>query len=79
MKKTNADKPKGEEKILIIPGPTSDRVFQLPIPPMTKPRMDAALRSGVSSGHRDLNGNKSVRIRHVADLRYRISRVVDVY
>ncbi len=57
MKKISADKPKGEERTLIIPGPTSDRVFRLPIPPTIKPRMEDTLRIGLRSSHRDLNSN----------------------
>jgi len=41
---------------------TSARVFQLPTPPITKPRMDDAFRRGLSSSHRDLNSKESVRI-----------------
>ena len=62
MKKNNVYRPKGEEKTLIIPGPTSDRVFQLPIPPITRPRMEDTLRSGLSSSHRELNSNENVPI-----------------
>ena len=62
MKKTNPDRPKGEENTLIIPGPKSERVFQLPIPLTIKPRMEDTLRSGLSSSHRDLNSNENVLI-----------------
>jgi|SRR6267143_1669249 len=37
--------------------PTSEKVFELPIPPVIKPRMEDALRSGLSSSQPDRRSN----------------------
>ena len=58
MPKTMSGKTNGDENTLSNPGPTTDMVFQLPIPPTIKPTMEDAFTSGVSSSQCDLASNK---------------------
>ena len=48
-----------EERNAGMARPTSEKVFQLPIPPTVRPRMDEAFTSGVSSSQRDLGSNEA--------------------
>ena len=61
MKKIMPPQGSGERNVYII-RPMNERLFQLPIPPMTKPRMEEALRSGRRFSHRDLRATKNILI-----------------
>src|SRR5207245_2473800 len=57
MKKTTPAQGSGERNVYII-RPMNDELFQLPIPPTIKPRMEDAFTSGVSSSQCDLGSNE---------------------
>ena len=56
--KSKLGRTNGEEKTLTSPGPTRDRVFQLPNPPTMKPRIEDAFKRGLSSNQRDFIKNE---------------------
>ena len=58
VRKTMLAQGAGERNVGIV-RPTSEKVFQLPIPPTIKPRIEDAFTSGVSSSQRDLGTNEA--------------------
>src|SRR2546428_5697728 len=62
MTKTMTGQLIGEKNAAGSNRPMSQIDFQLPPPPMTKPRTDKPLRSGLSSNHQDLGSNDNVLI-----------------
>src|SRR5438034_11782218 len=57
MKKTTPAQGSGERNVYIS-RPINDKLFQLPILPTTKPTMEDAFTSGVSSNQCDLGSNE---------------------
>ena len=57
MKKIMPPQGSGEKNVYII-RPMNDKLFQLPIPPTSKPTMEDAFTSGVSASQCDLGSNE---------------------